>query len=63
MTEEPRLALLTLAEYQETLERLRRLERLCVRAADALEEEFGPGIKYPDREPWKLITELRKAAE
>ena len=57
--------MLSLAQYEQTLERLRRLEKLCVRAADALEEEFGSpldpdyGISGPIHE---LISELRKAA-
>jgi hypothetical protein len=34
---EERMALLSLAEYQQTLERVQRLEALCARAADALE--------------------------
>jgi hypothetical protein len=64
MTEEPRLALLTLAEYQETLERLQRLERLCVRAADALQDldrfAFYCWSCRNEKLP-ELIAELRKA--
>jgi hypothetical protein len=54
MNEKPRMALVPLAEYKETLERLQRLERLCVRAADAL-----AGCTWQERDA--LITELRKA--
>jgi hypothetical protein len=60
MTEEPRFALLTLEEYQETLERLKRLEGLCVRAAEAL-TVFNE--VYPQQNRSELIAELRKAAE
>jgi hypothetical protein len=59
MTEEPRFALLTLEEYQETLERVKRLEKLCVRAAEALED----WVNLNGTETQQLIAELRKAGE
>ena len=43
--------------YEADLERLRRLEKLCRQAADALEDNMNVNL---DRE---LIAELRKAAE
>ena len=43
-------------------QRIADLERLLIRAADALEKEFGH-VKTPIREPWILIAELRKAAQ
>jgi len=70
--EKPRMALLPLAEYKETLERLRRLEKLCARAADALDvmTQFllisDVPLEWEEnkrRENRKLIDELRKAAE
>ena len=63
--EKPRMALLTLAEYRETLERLRRLEKLCARAADALEAWHEDSELPFDslRREEELIAELRKAAE
>jgi chromosome segregation ATPase len=40
------------------------LKALLTRAADALEEEFGPGnTDLMTKDPWALIAELRKAAE
>ena len=61
--EKPRMALLPLAEYKETLERLRQLEKLCARAAEAL-EQFDLGKAHLGPCPvCKLIAELRKAAE
>ena len=60
--EKPRMALLPLAEYKETLERLKRLEALCTRAADALEwcreEHLTQNCGNVD-----LIDDLRRAAE
>jgi hypothetical protein len=56
---------LLLKEKEQDAE-IERLKELCARAADALEEEFGPpedpdyGVKGPVHE---LIAELRKAAE
>ena len=63
--EEQRYALLTLEEYKETLERLRRLEKLCARAADALEAWHEDSELTFDslRREEELIAELRKAAE
>jgi hypothetical protein len=63
---EQRFALLTLEEYKETLERLKRLEALCVRAADALDYQLEFINRhccdgYPSASG--LIAELRKAAE
>jgi hypothetical protein len=43
---------------------IERLKALLVRAADTLEEEFGPGnIDLMTKDPWALIAELRKAAQ
>ena len=57
--EKPRMALLSLAEYKKTLERLRQLEKLCARAAEALEiSKPRDSLVYNE-----LIAELRKAAE
>jgi len=56
---EQKMALIPVAQYKELLE-------LCLRAADALEEVYGPlpsGKIDPDEEGWLLIAELRKAAQ
>jgi ABC-type proline/glycine betaine transport system ATPase subunit len=45
------------------LEEINELKALLTRAADALEEEFGPGnTDLMAKDPWALIAELRKAA-
>jgi hypothetical protein len=57
---EQRFALLSLEEYKETLERLKRLEALCTQAADALD---GATRMIRTNSESELIAELRKAAQ
>jgi hypothetical protein len=59
-----RFALMTLAEYQETIERVKELETLCIRAADTLAYQQKFIHKHCcDGHPsaGELIGELRKA--
>jgi hypothetical protein len=52
------------AEHNRLMHEVAVLKSLLTRAADALEEEFGPGnTDLMTKDPWALIAELRKAAE
>ena len=63
-----RMALLSLAEYKETLERLQQLRALCARATEVLEKyteyPIGMVMSVTLRESGRsVLAELRKAAE
>jgi len=66
MTDEPDELDLVYSDLEKAQLDIKFLKDLCLRAADALEEEFGSptrpgyGIKGPIH---NLISELRKAAE
>jgi hypothetical protein len=50
--------------YNQADKECAQLRKMTARAADALEEEFGPwNIDLMTKDPWALIAELRKAAE